>query len=65
MVTQLRTRLQRAEAQVRAGDGYQTFELWLGGEDDDTLVGPSGEVLTIAEFARRYPDAISIDGSVG
>ncbi len=41
---------------------FQRFEIWIGGEEEGTLERPSGEVLTVEQFERRYPDARSLDG---
>ena len=52
------TRLRRLEQQTQPRHGG--FELWLSG-DTGEMIGPDGEVLTLEEFERRYPDAVSID----
>ncbi len=59
MNTNFEKRLQRAEQQAQPT--HQSFEVWLSGMDDDVL-RPNGEVLSLAEFERRYTDAIDIGG---
>ena len=51
-------RLARIEEQIRPDDGG--FAVWVG-TGEDGLVSPTGEVLTLEEFERRYPDAVSLD----
>ncbi len=53
-------RLERLEQQAQPT--FQPFEIWIGGEEEGTLESPTGEVLTVEEFHRRYPDARSLDG---
>jgi hypothetical protein len=53
------TRLARLEAQ-QAKPPHRTFEVWVGTGEDD-LLGPNGDVMSVAEFERRYPHAMSID----
>ncbi len=60
MKTALWNRLARVEAQAQPD--WEPFEVWLGGEEYGTLEGPHGEVLTLAEFERRYPDAVDLSG---
>ncbi len=60
MKTALWNRLARVEAQVQPDDDGR-FTLWVGTGDDD-LLGPNGELLTLAEFERRYPDAVDLGG---
>ena len=35
--------------------------MWVGAGEDDML-GLDGEVISLAEFERRYPDAVAIGG---
>ncbi len=51
-------RIQRLERHARRT--HQSFEVWIGGENDDDMLGPNGEVMSVAEFKERYPDAINI-----
>ncbi len=59
MNTHFEKRLQRAEQQAQPT--HHSFEVWLSGMEDDVL-GPNGEVMSLAEFRDRYPDAIDIGG---
>ncbi len=59
MQTTLWHRLARVEAHAQPADDGQ-YELRVGTGDDD-LVSPTGKVLTLAEFERRYPDVIDLD----
>ncbi len=52
-------RLDALEAQTQPQ--HRAFEVWVGTGEDDML-GPDGEVISLAEFERRYPDAIDIGG---
>lgn len=50
-------RLQRLEQQAEPKHGG--LELWVGTGDNEML-SPTGEVITVRKFARRYPDAINL-----
>ena len=52
-------RIQQLEQQAQPP--YQPFEVWLG-EGDDDVMGPNGEVMSLAEFREHYPDAVEISG---
>ncbi len=54
-------RIQQLEQQARRT--HRSFEVWIGGENDDDMLGPNGEVMSVAEFERRYPDAVDIGGT--
>ncbi len=54
-------RIQQLERQARRT--HQSFEVWIGGEDDDNMLGPNGEGMSVAEFERRYPGAVDIGGT--
>jgi hypothetical protein len=60
MKTALWNRLARVEERARPDDDGR-YELWVGTGDDDML-SPTGEVISLAEFERRYPDAIDLGG---
>ena len=55
------TRLARVEEQAQPDDDGR-FALWVGTGEDDQL-SPTGDVLTLAEFERRYPDAVDLTPS--
>ncbi len=55
-------RIQRLERHARRT--HQSFEVWIGGEDDDDMLGPNGKVMSVAEFEHLYPDAIDIGGTL-
>ncbi len=57
MHTRLR-RIQQLEA--KRPPIRPTFELWVGTGDDEML-SPAGDVISLTEFERRYPHAMSID----
>jgi len=52
-----RRRIQQLEQ--HAQPTHRSFEVWVGTGEDDML-GPNGEILSLAEFERRYPDAVDI-----
>ncbi len=51
-------RIQRLERHARRT--HRSFEVWIGGENDEDMLGPNGEGMSVAEFKERYPDAINI-----
>ncbi len=59
MRRQQHRRLHQLEQQ--AHPTHRSFEVWVGTNEDDML-GPTGEIISLAEFERRYPDAIDISG---
>jgi hypothetical protein len=38
---------------------WQCYEVWVG-QDDDTLLGPDGEVVSSEAFDARYPEVVDI-----
>ncbi len=55
-------RIQRLERHARRT--HQSFEVWIGGANDEDMLGPNGEGMSVAEFEHLYPDAVNIGGTL-
>lgn len=55
-MARLRSRLDKLEGR-RA---REPVRVWLSHADEDVVTGPDGQRLTLAEFERRYPDAVRV-----
>ncbi len=56
----LQSHLLRMEQQAQPT--HRSFEVWVGTGENDML-GPNGEILSLAEFDERFPDAVDIGGT--